>query len=247
MKGGIQPITVAFTVLPFRRNRMFCGRDDLINIMHSELNGSAPFKVDCTARHMVQKVIVLHGLGGMGKTSIALEYAFRYSKLYTAIFWFDVTSEMSLFQSARGIAERIIENYSKRGFSYAQIIATLGPGVMDSNGQLASDETAGRRVTEAVKGWLAANQNDDWLLVLDNYDNVDAVDIDLVLPNCDAGYVIITSRRRNLQNLGKTMAVEEIDEDSGIALFLKSANKEEANAEGTYTYLRKQLCFNFIG
>jgi signal recognition particle GTPase len=91
---------------------MFCGRDDLIDIMHSTLKRSVASKNDenSNARQMAQKVIILHGLGGIGKTSIALEYAFRYSDLYTAIFWVDVTSEMSLIQSARGIVEQIIAN-----------------------------------------------------------------------------------------------------------------------------------------
>jgi hypothetical protein len=225
---------------------MFCGREDLIDTVHSYFKGSTSYEpvTEHKAQKMAQKVVVLHGLGGIGKTSIALEYAFRYSELYTAIFWVDATSEMSLFQSARGIAQHIVTNYWERGFSYDQIAKKLGPRVLDSNGELASDETAGRRVTEAVKGWLAAKQNEDWLLILDNYDNVDAVDIYLLLPACDAGHVIITSRKSNLHDLGKTVAVEEIDEDSGMALFLKSANKAEAKSEGKYP--NKQVFVFFV-
>jgi hypothetical protein len=217
--------------LPFRRNHMFCGRDDLIETVHSYFIGSG----ELASGHKAQKVVVLYGLGGIGKTSIALEYAFRYLKSYITVFWADVASGMSLAQSARGIVEHIIKNYAKGGSSYEQIAATLGlRGFLDVNGKLASDEIAARRVTEAVKEWLAVNQNgeSEWLLVLDNYDDVDAVDINLLLPTCDAGNVIITSRKSNLHAVGKTVAVEEIDEDSAIALFLESANKEEAKAEG---------------
>jgi hypothetical protein len=240
---------MSFTVspkLPFRRNHMFCGRNDLIDTVYSYFKGlgSAPSERASghKAHELGQKVVVLHGLGGIGKTSIALEYAFRYSKSYTTVFWADVTSGMSLAQSARGIAEHIIINYAKRGASYDQIATTLGlSGVLDANGKLASDETTAQRVTEAVKEWLAANQNEEleWLLVLDNYDDVDAVDIHLLLPTCDAGNVIITSRKSNLQAVGKTVAVDEIDEDSGMDLFLKSAKKEDAKAEGKHP--RKQF------
>jgi hypothetical protein len=245
-KGRTQntDITTSFTVppkLPFRRNHMFCGRDELIDTVRSYFKGSAPSELGNghTVQRLGQKVVVLHGLGGVGKTSIALEYAFRYSNSYTTVFWADLTSGLSLTQSARGIAEHIIANYAKRGFSYEQIAATLGlRGVLDANGKLDSnsDETATLRVTEAVKEWLAANQNGEhqWLLILDNYDDVNAVDIRLLLPTCDAGNVIITSRKSNLQAVGKTVAVDEIDEDSGIALFLKSASKEEAKAEGKH-------------
>jgi hypothetical protein len=123
---------------------------------------------------------------------------------------------MSLAQSTRGLAEHIITNYAKSVSSYEQIATTLGlRGVLDANGKLASDETAALRVTEAVEEWLAANRTGEleWMLVLDNYDDVDAVDIHLMLPSCAAGHVIITSRKSNLQELGKTMAVEEIDEN----------------------------------
>jgi hypothetical protein len=238
------PITNPFTVppkLPFLRNRMFCGRDDLIAAVYSYFKESAPCALvtgtQDKAQKLAQKIVVLHGLGGIGKTSIALEYAFRYSTSYTTVFWADVTSGTTLAQSARGIAEHIISTYAKRGASFEQIAATLGlRGLLDANGKLASDETAASRVTEAVKEWLATNQNGEleWLLVLDNYDDVDAVDIHLLLPTCDAGNVIITSRKSNLQEVGKPIAVDEIDEDSAMALFLKSANKEEAKAEGKH-------------
>jgi MinD-like ATPase involved in chromosome partitioning or flagellar assembly len=203
--------------------------------VHSYLKGnpSSEHGSGDKAQGLVQKVVVLHGLGGIGKTSIALEYAFRYAKSYTTVLWADVTSGMSLAQTARGIAEHIIATYAKRGSSYEQIAATLGlSSVLDARGKLSSDESAALRVTEAVKEWLAASQNEEWLLVLDNYDDVDAVDIHHLLPTCDAGSVIITSRKSNLQAVGKTVAVDEIDEDSGMALFLKSANKKDAKADG---------------
>jgi len=97
--------------------------------------------------------------------------------------------------------------------------------------KFSSDAAAELRVTTAVKGWLAAKHNEEWLLVLDNYDDVHAVDIRLLVPTCDASNVIITSRKNNLHMLGKTVAVDEIDKVSGIRLLLKSTN-EEFMAEG---------------
>jgi hypothetical protein len=54
------------------------------------------------------------------------------------------------------------------------------------------------------------------------------------IPTCHAKNVIITSRKINLQAVGKTVAVDEIDEDLGMFLLLKSANKAEAKAEGKH-------------
>jgi len=181
---------------------------------------------------MTRKTVVLHGLGGMGKSSIALEYIFRYSHLYTAIFWVDVTSWTSLSRSARGIAEHIVAE----GQLYENDASILGPlrDCLNPNGQISSDAAAELRVTTAVKEWLAAKHNEEWLLVLDNYDDVDAVEIRLLLPACDTGNVIITSRMSDPQILGKTVAVDEIDEVSGIRLLMKSANKEEFMPEGKH-------------
>jgi hypothetical protein len=88
------------------------------------------------------------------------------------------------------------------------------------------------RVARAIKEWLAMKNNGRWLLVLDNYDDIDAVDIHRLLPTCDAGHVIITSRRSDLQAMGRTIEIDEIDELSGILLFLKCANKEGVIAGG---------------
>jgi len=85
-----------------------------------------------------------------------------------------------------------------------------------------------------VKGWLAVKHNDGWLLILDNYDDVDSVGIRLLLPTCDVGNVIITSRKSNLQSLGKTVAIEEIGEEASMALLAKSVGKEVLDGEGKY-------------
>jgi len=224
----------SFTVtprLPFERNHVFCGRDDIIETIHSNLRGSAPYAVGEDARPMTRKTVVLHGLGGMGKSSIALEYLFRYSHLYTAVFWVDVTNGTSLSRSARDIAEHIVADRAMHEPPYENDDSILElRNCLSPKGQISSDAAAELRVTTAVRQWLAAKHG--WLLVLDNYDDVDAVEIRTLLPTCDAGNVVITSRKSNLQVLGKTVAVDEIDEVSGITLFMKSANKEEFMTEG---------------
>jgi len=101
--------------LPFSRNRMFCGRDDVIDTIHPVLNVSVLCSVEGGARPMTHKTAVLHGLGGIGKSSIVLEYSFRYSDSYTAVFWVDVTSGTSMSSSARSILEQIFAEYAGQG------------------------------------------------------------------------------------------------------------------------------------
>jgi hypothetical protein len=188
-----------------------------------------------TVEPMTRKVVVLHGLGGVGKSSIALEYSFRHSSSYTAVFWADVTSEASLLRTARVIADHLVAHYLRGGVSCVEIASFLRlGGLLDSNGQIVVEEAQERRVAGAIKEWLGIENNGRWLLVLDNYDDVGAVDIHDLLPTCDAGHVIITSRRSHLQELGRTLEIDEMDEQSAILLFLKSANKEEISVGGKY-------------
>ena len=233
---GIQSIVPDFTLalqLPFARNRMFSGREDIISTIYSTLKGST--SSDGEVRLPTDKVVVLHGLGGMGKSSIALEYSFRYLDSYTAVLWIDVTSAVSLSRSARAVAEKTIDSYAKQRHSYEDIALMLGlRGVLNTNGHISSDNAAESRLIGAVKSWLATKHNSGWLLILDNYDDVDAVDIHLLLPTCDAGNVIITSRKSNLRSLGKTVAIEEIDEKAAMAVLTKTVGREVLEGEGKY-------------
>jgi MinD superfamily P-loop ATPase len=43
-----------------------------------------------------RKICVIYGLGGMGKTQLAIEYARLHKALYTSFFWLDGKTEESL-------------------------------------------------------------------------------------------------------------------------------------------------------
>ena len=233
----IRPVVPSFTIppaLPFSRDRMFCGRDDIIEKIHSILNGSVMCGVEGGAQPMTRKNAVLYGLGGIGKSSIALEYSFRYLGSYKAVFWVDVTSGTSMSSSMRRILGHIVTAYARQGFPFGKIASMLGlEGLLGQNGEISSDAAAEPRLAGAVREWLAEENNKNWLLILDNYDD-SGVDIRLLLPTCDAGNVIITSRKSDLQVLGLPVPVDGIDEESGVSLLIKSANLEEPGTEGKH-------------
>ena len=54
-----------------------------------------------------QKVQVLHGLGGVGKTQLAVEFARRYHRQFSSVFWLDGRNEDSLKRSIASQASRI--------------------------------------------------------------------------------------------------------------------------------------------
>jgi MinD superfamily P-loop ATPase len=86
--------------------------------------------------------VVLHGLGGIGKTQLAIEYARQHKEKYTAIFWLNANDEDSLRLSFRGIAQEILKHHP-------------------SNSMLASVDLEGNLdlVVNAVKAWLVLRKN----------------------------------------------------------------------------------------
>lgn len=76
---------------PYEENESFVGREDTLNDIHKALDPqSSPKK---------QRAFVLSGLGGMGKTQIAIKYAFRHRETYKIVLWAHADGEAKLAES----------------------------------------------------------------------------------------------------------------------------------------------------
>ncbi|KAL8648708.1 MAG: hypothetical protein Q9210_004823, partial [Variospora velana] len=147
-----------------------------------------------------RRIVVLHGLGGVGKTQLAIAYAKRYRQSYSAFFWVHIKDEDSIKQSFSKMAKQILHN---------QPSATY----LSSVGTINLDE-----IVDAVKKWLSLRNNKHWLMVYDNYDNpklpnsrdLAAVDIRKYLPESYQGSVIITTRSPRV-DIGHTLAIRKLD------------------------------------
>lgn len=156
-----------------------------------------------------RRVVVLHGLGGIGKTQLAVAYAKRYRDEYSAIFWFNIKDEASIQQSFVKVAKQIMRQHPED--------SRLSAVDMQQN----QEET-----TEAVKAWLSLPGNTRWLLIYDNLDNPtlashaeDAgIDIHRFLPTAYQGSIIITTRSSQV-DLGYMIRIRKlvsIEESLGI-------------------------------
>jgi hypothetical protein len=140
--------------VPYPRNSQFTGREDLL----AALQG---------ARTEAQPVVltqVLRGLGGVGKTQLALEYAYRYGGTYRLVWWVRAEDPATLASD------------------YAALAAPL-----QLPEQAASDQP---ETIAAVRRWL--ERQEGWLLILDNAPAPAAVHD--YLPRSPRGHVLITSR-----------------------------------------------------
>ncbi|KAM3489527.1 hypothetical protein MY3957_007197 [Beauveria namnaoensis] len=132
-----------------------------------------------------RRVVVLHGLGGIGKTQLAVAYLKQYRDEYSAIFWLNMKDETSIRQSFVNVTKQIQQQGAD-----AHLFSELG----------ADDDP--NKAVEAAKLWLSLPGNTRWLLVYDNYDEAklseaksgEGIDICKFLPTAYQGAVIITTR-----------------------------------------------------
>ncbi len=101
-----------------------------------------------------RKVVLLHGLGGIGKTQLAVASMKEHRDTYSAIFWLNGKTEDMLKHSFAQIAKRLHIEY---------------PSSMLL--RRAAEEKDADQVVAVIKQWLSIKGNAQWILVFDNVDN----------------------------------------------------------------------------
>ncbi|KAL7274425.1 hypothetical protein RUND412_002670 [Rhizina undulata] len=147
--------------LPFRRNPRFCGRENTLEkickiLEPLDLAQRQPNTLGTSER----KKVVLHGMGGIGKSQIALEYSHRFRHCYTSIFWIDANELSRTTENACKIVEQLAAHYASKSRSapdYQAISNILGiPGKIDSSGRIV--QTATEQAIEAVHIWAQVEE-----------------------------------------------------------------------------------------
>ena len=205
--------------LNVRKNPDFVGREYLLENLKREID---------EGKDMLN-IIVLYGTGGMGKTQLALEYAYQNSQAYFATFWVNTANVQTTILGFTQIMQQLIEHHIRlsedRQVDIAHISRLLGmAGKLDSNGCFAViSESDTQHLVDAVKRWFSASGNTNWLLVFDNLDDLDVVDIEEYIPSCNHGTVIITSRRReSIQQGRRGFEVQQMYPAEAIQLLLRA-------------------------
>ncbi len=169
--------------IPIARNPFFTGRKQLLALLHQRLS---------TARTAaLTQAQALYGLGGIGKTQAAAEYAFRYSDEYTHVFWVRAATRETLIADFVTLAERL--DLPEK------------------------DEQDQQQVVAAAKRWLAAHEG--WLLILDNADDLGLSKE--FLPSSHKGYILFTTRAQATGAIAASVEVEKLTPKEGTLLLLR--------------------------
>jgi tetratricopeptide (TPR) repeat protein len=169
------PKTLSINNLPSRNNYL-TGRNEQLERIENALKKNDAISI----------IQTISGLGGIGKTQLAIEYAYRYCGNYTECIWFVVAESRTT-----------VYNYFKDFAEYFKLI--LPP------------EFEPGELQRAVREWLS--ENSYWLLIFDNLESIDTVKP--YLPQKINGRIIITSRSTRV-NYGETLELGVFDFDESI-------------------------------
>jgi tetratricopeptide (TPR) repeat protein/DNA-binding XRE family transcriptional regulator len=193
LEASLTALTPHWSV-PFPRNPFFTGREEVMEALHAQLSSDQTVALTQSS--------ALHGLGGVGKTQIALEYAYRHALEYSAVFWIGAETEEQIVSSLLRVA------------SVLQV-----PGREDQNQQ---------RVIAAVQQWLSTHRQ--WLLIWDNVEDLDV--LHRFLPSSRSGALLITTRNHALGSLARSLDLAPMEQEEGILFLLRRAKVVDPEPRG---------------
>ncbi|MEU8148954.1 tetratricopeptide repeat protein [Nonomuraea sp. NPDC048901] len=159
-ESGTVQVPAGLAGLPRRPAATFVGRDAALTAIRQALQ-------DGTGPGVISQAVL--GLGGVGKSELALQYAHRHRGQYRLVWWIDADGP-DLIRA--GLA------------AFARALAC---GI-DS---VAAEQATVEEAAAWALSWLAAHP--DWLVIFDNIE--EAADIEPYLAGLAHGHVLITTRR----------------------------------------------------
>ena len=184
-------------IVPLDRNRDFTGRNSFLEQLFDMLGASR-------MNNRYPGRLALIGMGGIGKTQIALEFAYRYRSSYDSIYWISGDSQASLLDGYMELATK----------AKIKIPEDLQP----------------IEIAKMVLSWLGRNEN--WLLVVDNLDDFNVLSTNnlglhpILLPkeSSPRRQTLITTRNRNVNIQAQVLEVPLFNKSESINLLSSLSN-----------------------
>ncbi|KAK8074024.1 hypothetical protein PG994_004923 [Apiospora phragmitis] len=152
MKGTrADDFSVTFSLSDVPETQHFVGREGKLAEMRTNLNSDGS-----------RRAVVLYGLGGIGRTQLAVTYAKRYRDEYSATFWFNIKDEASIKQSfvkgrmdeAETIYQRALQGYEKAwGADHTSTLSTVNNlgNLYSAQGRIDEAETMYQRALQGYE------------------------------------------------------------------------------------------------
>ena len=175
---------------------------------NTELTTLAQQMISSSTNNMRRKSCLLHGIGGVGKSQLAAEFARKHQENFSAIFWIASSTKEKLKRSIAALALKLPQHQ----------IPERARSVSKNTGK---DLDA---IIDDVLKWFSQPFNNKWLLIFDNVDreysaqseDPEAFNIKEYLPEADQGSILITSRLTSMWRLdGSRIRLEPFDEQQG--------------------------------
>jgi hypothetical protein len=196
--------------LPFASlGGLFAGRDEDLADLHTTLLGAkgAP--------------VALHGLGGIGKTRLAIEYAWSREAVYSALLFVSASDGAAL-------------NAGLAGLTAFEILDLPEKEARDD----ATKITAVLRRLEALPTWL---------MIVDNVDDRAAVaEVAKLMPRLKGGHVVVTARASNFPAGVRKLEVSTLDENAAAQFLLDRTGADRSKSKDD-TVLARTLAHELGG
>jgi hypothetical protein len=211
--------------VPLSANPRFTGRKPILSDMRGSLRQAQEYPRD--------NVIVLVGLGGCGKSEVALQFSHEHRSQFLGVFWIDATSKWTVKRSLDKLRKQLSALPAVRYEEKMRGKRSSGVRMPASSNSVSTvnlnDETRdlalwlhrASRSTDMAN--LFRNLLGSWLLVFDNLDDPHMVPfMREVLPLFVHGVSIVTTRNRDAAKLGRLIEFPMMSVEESAELLLRS-------------------------
>ena len=195
-----------------QKNPHFTGRKSLLKSIREKLCDTAPKEYN----HR----LALFGMGGVGKTQIAIQYLVQYEAEYEGVYWITAETKAQLLSGFVSIAK---ETRCTDTTSQTQI-----------------------EVAEAVLRWF--DKSKDWLLVVDNLDEINIAYGYLPRLKSGGGHVLITTRNPNSPDIpAEGLRVDIHEPEEAKEMLLQRAQLRDEIGTGSAVEEEARLIVRSLG
>ncbi len=192
--------------------QLFLGREDFLKELHASLEKTT-HATAITQQRRQSVATGIEGLGGLGKTHAAVEYAHRHRHHYSALLFVSGDTPQRLDSGLAALCEVL---------------------PLQEAGALPPEQAV--RIA-AVLHWLASHH--DWFLIVDNVDDeAAALALTAYFDRLQSGHVLITSRLHGFSRQVATLDLSVLSQTDSTSLLLQLTHDDRRKAADDDTQAR---------